>query len=105
MTTPYLSVVIPVYNEADNLELLYQRLVTSLDKLAKSYEIIFVNDGSQDDSYQCLNALQQRRPDQIRILHFNRNFGQHLAVMAGFEHVRGEIIVTLDADLQNPPEE
>jgi len=109
MTTPlrsvYLSVVIPVYNESDNLEPLYQRLTTSLDKLDKSYEIIFINDGSQDNSYARLNELQKRRPAQIRVIHFNGNFGQHMAVMAGFERVRGEIIVTLDADLQNPPEE
>jgi undecaprenyl-phosphate 4-deoxy-4-formamido-L-arabinose transferase len=105
MTTPYLSIVIPVYNEAGNLEQLYQRLITTLDKQGKPYEILFVNDGSQDDSYEKLNELQKRRPEQIRIIHFNGNFGQHMAVMAGFERVRGEIVITLDADLQNPPEE
>lgn len=105
MTTPYLSIVIPVYNESDNLEQLYQRLTTTLDKRGKSYEILLVNDGSQDDSYEKLNELQQRRPEQIRVIHFNGNFGQHMAIMAGFERVRGEIIITLDADLQNPPEE
>lgn len=105
MTAPYLSIVIPVYNEADNLEQLYQRLMRSLDKLGKSYEILFINDGSKDNSYKKLNELQQRRPEQIRIIHFNGNFGQHMAVMAGFERVRGEVIITLDADLQNPPEE
>jgi len=105
MITPYLSVVIPVYNESDSLEQLYQRLTTSLDKFAKPYEIIFINDGSQDDSYERLNELQKRRPEQICVIHLNSNFGQHMAVMAGFERVRGEIIITLDADLQNPPEE
>ncbi len=105
MTTPYLSIVIPVYNESANLEQLYQRLITVLDKQGKAYEILFVNDGSQDSSYEKLNALQKRRPEQIRVIHFNGNFGQHMAVMAGFERVRGEIVITLDADLQNPPEE
>jgi undecaprenyl-phosphate 4-deoxy-4-formamido-L-arabinose transferase len=105
MNKPYLSVVIPVFNESENLEQLYQRLIATLDKGAKSYEIIFINDGSRDDSYQQLNALQKRRPKQIRIIHFNGNFGQHMAVMAGFERVKGEVIITLDADLQNPPEE
>lgn len=105
MNKPYLSVVIPVYNESENLEQLYQRLIATLDKGVKSYEIIFINDGSRDDSYQQLNVLQKRRPKQIRIIHFNGNFGQHMAVMAGFERVKGEVIITLDADLQNPPEE
>ncbi|EDP46809.1 glycosyltransferase [Rickettsiella grylli] len=105
MNKPYISVVIPVYNESENLEQLYQRLMTTLDKIDKTYEIILVNDGSQDDSYERLNELQKRQPEKIRIIHFNGNFGQHMALMAGFERVRGEIIITLDADLQNPPEE
>lgn len=105
MSKPYISVVIPVYNESENLEQLYERLIASLDKLNKAYEVILVNDGSQDDSYDRLNELQKRRPEQIRIIHFNGNFGQHMALMAGLERVKGEIIITLDADLQNPPEE
>lgn len=105
MNKPHISVVIPVYNESENLEQLYQRLITTLDKINKMYEIILVNDGSQDDSYERLNELQKRQPKKIRIIHFNGNFGQHMALMAGFEHVKGEIIITLDADLQNPPEE
>lgn len=105
MNKPYLSVVIPVYNEAGNLEQLSQRLMATLDKEGKSYEIIFINDGSRDNSYDYLNELQKKYPKQLRIIHFNGNFGQHMAVMAGFERVRGEIIITLDADLQNPPEE
>jgi undecaprenyl-phosphate 4-deoxy-4-formamido-L-arabinose transferase len=105
MTATYLSVVIPVYNEAENLETLYQRLITTLDKLQKPYEIIFTNDGSKDASGTLLRELHQRRPQQIRVIDFNGNFGQHMAIMAAFERVRGEVIVTLDADLQNPPEE
>lgn len=102
---PYISVVIPVYNEEKNLETLYQRLTQALDKLGKTYEIILTNDGSKDKSLEILKELHQRRPDQIRVIDFNGNFGQHMAIMAGFEHVRGEIIITMDADLQNPPEE
>jgi len=105
MTKPYLSIVIPVYNEADNLESLYQRLTTAMDKYGKAYELILVNDGSRDNSEAILKELHNRRPDQIRVVNFNGNFGQHMAIMAGFEIVRGDIIITLDADLQNPPEE
>src|SRR6202030_3341838 len=74
-------------------------------KLGKSYEIILTNDGSTDQSSEMLKALHKRRPDQIRVIEFNGNFGQHMAIMAGFERVRGEIVITMDADLQNPPEE
>lgn len=105
MEKPYLSVVIPVYNEQDNLETLYQRLTSVLDKIGKPYEIIFTNDGSRDNSTAILNDLHKRRPQQIRVIHFNGNFGQHMAIIAGFERVRGDVVVTLDADLQNPPEE
>lgn len=104
-TQPYISIVIPVYNEAGNLENLYQRLTDVMDKYGKPYEIILTNDGSRDNSAGILRELHQRRPDQIRVINFNGNFGQHMAIMAGFERVRGEIVVTLDADLQNPPEE
>lgn len=102
---PYISVVIPVHNEQEVLEELYTRLTSSLDKIGKPYEIILTNDGSTDRSAQMLRDLHQRRPNEIRVIEFNGNFGQHMAIMAGFERVRGEIIITLDADLQNPPEE
>lgn len=105
MDKPYLSIVIPVYNEADNLENLYKRLTTVLDNYGKSYEIILINDGSRDKTEEMLNDFRKKRPEQIRVLHFNGNFGQHMAITAGFERARGEIIITLDADLQNPPEE
>lgn len=105
MKKPYISIVIPVYNEQENLEKLYQRLTAAMDAYGKSYEILFTNDGSKDKSADILNELHNRRPDQIRVIHFNGNFGQHMAIMAAFERVRGEITITLDADLQNPPEE
>lgn len=105
MTKPYISVVIPVHNEAPVLEMLYTRLTKVMDNLKKSYEIILVNDGSKDKSESILNDFYKRRPDIFRIIHFNGNYGQHMAIMAGFEKVRGDIILTMDADLQNPPEE
>jgi undecaprenyl-phosphate 4-deoxy-4-formamido-L-arabinose transferase len=104
-SNPYISVVIPVHNEEKCLEELYQRLTQALDKLGKTYEIILTNDGSTDKSSEMLKALHARRPSQIRVIEFNGNFGQHMAIMAGFERVRGEIVITMDADLQNPPEE
>ncbi len=102
---PYISIVIPVHNEQEVLEELYTRLTQSLDKLGKPYEIILTNDGSTDKSAEMLQELHKRRPAQIRVIEFNGNFGQHMAIMAGFERVRGQIIITMDADLQNPPEE
>ena len=80
-------------------------LISVLDWIGRPYEIIFTNDGSRDDSYSILRDMHRRYPRQIRIIDFNGNFGQHMAIMAAFERVRGEIVVTLDADLQNPPEE
>ena len=100
-----LSVVIPVYNEEAGLASLFARLYPALDALGKSYEIIFVNDGSRDRSAALLREQFAKRPDVTRVVLLNGNFGQHMAIMAGFERVRGERIVTLDADLQNPPEE
>jgi len=102
---PVLSVVIPVYNEEEVLPALFARLYPALDKLGTAYEVIFVNDGSRDRSSALLREQFQRRPDVTRVIFFNGNFGQHMAILAGFEHCRGSRIVTLDADLQNPPEE
>ncbi len=105
MTAPILSVIIPVYNEEQTLPLLFARLYPALDKLGVSYEVVFVNDGSRDRSAALLRAQFQERPDVTRVILFSANFGQHMAIMAGFDHCRGSRVVTLDADLQNPPEE
>ncbi|MEO5691529.1 MAG: glycosyltransferase [Usitatibacter sp.] len=105
MTTPSLSVVIPVYNEEEVLPALFARLYPALDALGCTYEIVFVNDGSRDKSVAMLREQFQKREDVTRVVLFNGNFGQHMAIMAGFEHCRGDRVVTLDADLQNPPEE
>src|SRR5688572_15297094 len=105
MTNPsaevFLSVVIPVYNEELNLPSLFPRLYAVLHGLGRTYEVIFTNDGSIDRSIELLRAQHAARPDVTRVIDFNANYGQHMAVLAAFERVRGSIIVTLDADLQN----
>jgi len=100
-----LSVVIPVFNEEEVLPALFSRLYPALDRLGLKYEVILVDDGSRDRSAALLRQQFELRPDVTRIVLFSRNCGQHLAIMAGFERCHGERIVTLDADLQNPPEE
>jgi undecaprenyl-phosphate 4-deoxy-4-formamido-L-arabinose transferase len=105
MTKPYISIVIPVYNEQDNLQALFTRLTAVMDKHGKPYEILFTNDGSRDRSGAMLEEFHRQRPGEVRFIDFNGNFGQHMAIMAAFERVRGDVVVTLDADLQNPPEE
>lgn len=105
MSQPSVSIVIPVYNEEDGLAALFERLYPALDALGRSYEVIFVNDGSRDRSAAILSEQFHCRPDVTRVILFNGNFGQHKAILAGFAHSRGQQIVTLDADLQNPPED
>jgi undecaprenyl-phosphate 4-deoxy-4-formamido-L-arabinose transferase len=100
-----LSVVIPVFNEELNLPALFSRLYPVLDQLQRSYEVVFTNDGSSDRSIELLRAQYEARPDVTRVIDFNANYGQHMAIMAAFERIRGRVVVTLDADLQNPPEE
>jgi undecaprenyl-phosphate 4-deoxy-4-formamido-L-arabinose transferase len=105
MNNPQLSVIIPVYNEEAILPALFMRLYPALDALGVNYEVLFINDGSRDHSAALLKDQFLARPAVTRVILFNANYGQHLAIMAGFEYCRGERIVTLDADLQNPPEE
>ena len=105
MRSPDVSVIVPVYNEEEGLASLFARLYPALDALGLAYEIVFINDGSRDRSAALLREQFQRRPDVTRVILFNGNFGQHMAIMAGFAHARGRCVVTLDADLQNPPEE
>ncbi len=101
---PSLSVVVPVFNEEDNLPMLYERLKKVMDGLGKEYEIVFVDDGSRDGSFRILEGLGAQ-DSHVKALQLSRNVGQHAAIYAGFSKVRGQVIVTLDADLQNPPEE
>jgi undecaprenyl-phosphate 4-deoxy-4-formamido-L-arabinose transferase len=102
---PELSIVIPVYNEEAGLAKLFARLYPALDALGISYEVLFVNDGSRDQSAAILADQFRSRPDVTRVILFNGNYGQHMAILAGFKETRGAVVVTLDADLQNPPEE
>lgn len=101
---PYLSIVVPVYNEEGNLKSLISRLYPVMVSTGQTFEIIFTDDGSRDSSLQILKGFTSVYPE-VRVVEFNGNFGQHMAIMAAFEVSRGEIIITLDADLQNPPEE
>ncbi|MFZ1098935.1 MAG: glycosyltransferase [Steroidobacteraceae bacterium] len=103
--TPDISVVIPVYNEEEGLPLLFERLYAALDALGRSYEVVFVDDGSRDSSVVELRGQFERRPDVTRVVVLARNAGQHMAILAAFAHTRGTYVITLDADLQNPPEE
>ncbi|OEU52167.1 MAG: undecaprenyl-phosphate 4-deoxy-4-formamido-L-arabinose transferase [Desulfobacterales bacterium S3730MH5] len=100
-----ISVVIPVFNEEENLEELTRRCLASCRGLQKPFEIILVDDGSRDASPRLISMAAAENPDEIRGVLLNRNYGQHAAVMAGFAHTHGDIVVVLDADLQNPPEE
>lgn len=99
-----LSLVIPVFNEQENLDQLYKEITASCEKLNKSYEVIFIDDGSTDDSLNVLIRLQKRDP-RICVIRLRKNFGQTAALSAGFDHSCGDIIITLDADLQNDPED
>jgi undecaprenyl-phosphate 4-deoxy-4-formamido-L-arabinose transferase len=103
--TPQISVVIPVYNEEEGLAQLFARLYPALDALGRPYEVIFVDDGSADRSVAVLREQFQRRPDVTRVVVLARNAGQHMAILAAFVQTRGTYVITLDADLQNPPEE
>ena len=99
---PELSIVIPLYNEAENVEPLYAELSSALDAIGRSYEVVVVDDGSRDDSFARLREVHCRDP-RWRIIRFRRNFGQSAGFAAGFDAARGQVVVTSDADLQNDP--
>ena len=101
---PHISVVIPAHNEAENILPLYEELCRALSALRKTYEIIFIDDGSTDATFDRLAALAAS-DGSVRVIRFRRNFGQTAAMDAGFKHARGSVIVTLDADLQNDPDD
>ncbi len=105
MNKPELSIVIPVYNEEAVLTELFARLYKSLDALTVSYEVLFINDGSRDRSAAMLSEQFQLRPEVTRVVNLHNNHGQYMALLAGFEASRGDMVITLDADLQNPPED
>ncbi|MCQ2352836.1 MAG: glycosyltransferase [Victivallaceae bacterium] len=101
----FISVVIPVYNESGCLDELLKRTLAVLDGTGRRFEFILIDDGSSDDSAEKIVRAAEARPDQVIAVLLNRNYGQHNAIMAGFSQVRGDLVITLDADLQNPPEE
>jgi undecaprenyl-phosphate 4-deoxy-4-formamido-L-arabinose transferase len=101
---PYISIVIPVYNEEGNLQRLFDRIYPVMQQFGKPFEIIFTDDGSRDSSLEILKRFAVDAPE-VRVVEFNGNFGQHMAILAAFEKSAGDIVITLDADLQNPPEE
>jgi undecaprenyl-phosphate 4-deoxy-4-formamido-L-arabinose transferase len=98
------SVLVPLLNEEESLEELNTRLEATLSKLGKPYELIYINDGSTDSTERLLEGFREKN-SRIKIIEFNRNYGQHMALFAGFERAKGRTIVTIDGDLQNPPEE
>jgi len=100
---PEISAVIPVYNEEESLRALHDALYPVMKSMGRPFEIIYVNDGSRDGSFGILYDIHHECPE-VTVIDLNGNFGQHMAIMAGFELVRGEYVITLDADLQNPPE-
>ena len=104
MAAPRLSIVIPMLNEQGNIGPLFERLYAVLERVGESFEVVVVDDGSTDDTPRLLREQFERRRN-LRVVTFARNFGQHAAVMAGFEASLGDWVITLDADLQNPPEE
>ncbi len=104
MSGARVSVVVPVFNEAASIPELVPRLTAAMEALARPYELIFVDDGSRDESLRLLRGFAVRQPE-IRVVELSRNFGQHQAILAGFTYATGDVVVTLDADLQNPPEE
>jgi glycosyltransferase involved in cell wall biosynthesis len=97
-----LSVIAPFYNEEDNVRPMYDALVTALDQLAIPYELVFVDDGSKDGTLSIATALAQADP-RVRVVKFRRNYGQTAAMAAGIEFARGDVLVTMDGDLQNDP--
>ena len=99
------SVVIPVYNEQDSLPELLRRTDAACRQLGRAYEIVLVDDGSRDGSAELLQEAAEAPDSHVLAVILNRNYGQHAAIMAGFEQCRGDLVITLDADLQNPPEE
>lgn len=99
---PYLSIVIPLYNEEENIQALYEALMETLTPMNKTYEIIFSDDGSKDKSFEMVKELHQINPS-VTGISLSRNFGHQVALSAGMQHARGEVIVTMDADLQHPP--
>ncbi len=97
------SIVVPAYNEEKSLQLFYDRVTPMFDGLGEEYELIFVNDGSRDGTKEILDGLAEK-DHRVKACHFSRNFGQQAALLCGFEHAKGQAVIAMDADLQDPPE-
>ena len=99
-----LSIVIPTYNEEGNVEKLYSEIASALSSLRQKHEIIFVDDGSRDKTFERLNSLA-KKDSAVKIIKFKRNYGQTAAMLAGLQNAKGDVVVTIDADLQNDPKD
>lgn len=102
-TGPVFSIVAPVYNEEETVPHFYQRVVSVMEALGESFEIVLINDGSRDGSNRVMMEIQQRDP-RVRVVEFSRNFGHQIAISAGLDYARGQCVVIIDSDLQDPPE-
>tara|TARA_B100000315_G_scaffold260721_1_gene324448 strand:- start:9092 stop:10069 length:978 start_codon:yes stop_codon:yes gene_type:complete len=102
---PEISIILPIYNEINILQELYNQLTSALKKITESYELIFVDDGSRDGSYKFLEELNRKDSDHVRVLKLSRNFGHHIALTSGIQHSKGKYTVIMDSDLQDRPEE
>jgi glycosyltransferase involved in cell wall biosynthesis len=100
---PEIAVIIPVFNEADNIEGLVRRLVPVLERVARSFEVVFVDDGSSDDTMGALRRANEQDP-RLTAVSFSRNFGKEIAIAAGLDHTEADAVVIMDADVQHPPE-
>ncbi|MGC9347350.1 MAG: glycosyltransferase family 2 protein [Anaerolineae bacterium] len=101
---PRVSVVAPVYNEEQLIREFYERVRAVMERRGDPWELVLINDGSRDQSPELLNALHEEDPDHVVVVHFARNFGHQLAITAGMDYARGDAVVTIDSDLQDPPE-
>src|SRR5712692_3843351 len=100
---PIYSIVVPVFNEAESLSYLYEQVIKVMEKIAEPFELVLVNDGSSDRSYQIMQVLHEQDP-RVRVVDFSRNFGHQIAISAGLDYARGQAVVIIDSDLQDPPE-
>ena len=102
-SAPTFSIVAPVFNEFETLPVFYQRIVEVMEEVGDSFELVLVDDGSRDGSYQVMRQLHERDP-RVRCVEFSRNFGHQIAISAGLDHAKGRCVVIIDSDLQDPPE-
>src|SRR6516162_3360826 len=101
--TPVFSIVAPIFNEQETIPHFYDRTVAVMESLGEPFELVLINDGSTDGSYAVLRGLHERDP-RVRVVDFSRNFGHQIAISAGLDHARGQAVVIIDSDLQDPPE-